>query len=90
MTHDHKEHEDCMLCRICGVCTEEVNADDTCPACIGGREITYVLLQYTGWNVRYRIVRFPSLQIALERCQRYAYGNPHRRRRMRHAWTKLA
>jgi hypothetical protein len=52
--------------------------------------MTYVLLQYTGWNVRYRIVQFPSLREALERCHRYSPDNPRRRRRMRHVWTRRA
>jgi hypothetical protein len=53
-----------------------------------GETPCYVLLQYTGWKVRHRIVRFPSLRTALERCYRYHPDNPHRRRHMHHLWTK--
>ena len=45
--------------------------------------MVYVLLQYTNWRVRERIVRFPSLAVYLDACRRYHPDNPQRRRGMR-------
>lgn len=29
----HQEGEDCMTCRECGVCREDLDEDDLCPEC---------------------------------------------------------
>lgn len=33
----HEPHEDCLHCRICGVCREDLDSDDVCPDC-GGKD----------------------------------------------------
>jgi len=32
---EHDRTEDCMVCRCCGRCREDLDSDDTCRACGG-------------------------------------------------------
>ena len=31
---DHQAHEDCLICAICGTCTESLDEEDVCSECI--------------------------------------------------------
>jgi hypothetical protein len=33
----HDEHEDCLICRECGQCREDLDSDDLCMDC-GGKD----------------------------------------------------
>jgi hypothetical protein len=53
-------------------------------------EHVYALVQYTGWNVRHRVLRFASLNECLTKLYRYHPDNQRRRARMRHLRTIVA